>query len=56
MVSRLGFLVPRTRASSVSSRSAGWVHQSVAPTTASRRTDASASVMLGTRLTTRRDL
>src|SRR5690606_32003792 len=48
---RSGFLVPRTRATS---RSAGCVHQSVAPTSASRRVCAIASVSEGTRDTTRR--
>ncbi len=46
-----GFLVPRTRGTS---RSAGWVHHSVAPTRTDRSTDATASVSDGTRLTTRR--
>ncbi len=47
---RSGFLVPRTR---VTSRSAGWVHHSVAPTTRSGATEASASVNEGTSETTR---
>src|SRR5690606_41745665 len=46
----LGFLVPRTR---VTDRSAGCVHQSVAPTRASGRVAATASVREGTRETTR---
>ncbi len=48
---RSGFFVPRTR---TTSRSPGWVHHCVAPTTASRRVAARASVIDGTRLTTRR--
>ena len=46
-----GFFVPRTR---VTSRSAGWVHQSVAPTSSARSLSATASVSDGTMLTTRR--
>ena len=45
-----GFFVPRTRGTS---RSAGCVHQSVAPARASRRVTATASVSEGTRETTR---
>ncbi len=48
---RSGFFVPRTRATS---RSAGWVHQSVAPTRRSGQVAARASVREGTRETTRR--
>ncbi|GHJ58565.1 hypothetical protein NOK12_10840 [Nocardioides sp. OK12] len=48
---RSGFLVPRTR---VVSRSVGRMHQSVAPTTAARSTETSASVSDGTSETTRR--
>ena len=51
MAARLGFLVPRTRGTS---RSAGWVHQSVAPASASRRVAATDSVSDGTSDTTRR--
>src|SRR5699024_4525359 len=46
----LGFFVPRARGPS---RSAGWVHQSVAPTRISGQEVAIASVRLGTSETTR---
>src|SRR4051812_27509705 len=46
-----GHLVPPTRATS---RSDGWVHQSVAPTSSPGPVAATASVRDGTRLTTRR--
>ena len=48
---RSGFLVPLTR---VTARSAGWVHQSVAPTSRPGADTATASVSEGTRETTRR--
>src|SRR5689334_23049504 len=50
MRSRSGFFVPRTR---VTSRSAGWVHQSVAPTSRCACVTAIDSVNDGTRLTIR---
>lgn len=51
IAARSGFLVPRTRGTS---RPAGWVHQSVAPTSRSGTVTASASVSDGTSETTRR--
>jgi hypothetical protein len=51
MAARSGFLVPRTR---VTARSAGWVHQSVTPTSRPGAETATASVSDGTSDTTRR--
>jgi hypothetical protein len=51
MAARSGFLVPRTR---VTVRPAGWVHQSVAPTSRPGAETATASVSDGTSETTRR--
>src|SRR6202044_1769102 len=51
IAARSGFLVPRTRGTS---RSAGWVHQIVAPASASGRVAATDSVSEGTREITRR--
>jgi hypothetical protein len=51
IAARSGFLVPRTR---VTASPAGWVHQSVAPTSAPGRVSATDSVNEGTSDTTRR--
>ena len=51
MAARFGFLVPRTLGTS---RPSGWVHQIVAPTSASGRVTATDSVSDGTSDTTRR--